>query len=90
MQQQAQVSLRHMNALAKKLKQRRADAGALSLASPEVKFQLDTDTQDPLDVGMYQVRTKPYSHTACPCSRCHAAARANAVLRSVDARPLAC
>jgi exoribonuclease R len=62
--QQPQVSLRHMNALAKKLKQRRADAGALSLASPEVKFQLDTDTQDPLDVGMYQVRTIQHAHAA--------------------------
>lgn len=25
------------------------------LASPEVKFEIDTETHDPLDVGMYQV-----------------------------------
>lgn len=30
--------------------------GALTLASPEVKFEIDTETHDPLDVGMYQVR----------------------------------
>lgn len=28
---------------------------ALQLASPEVKFEIDTETHDPLDVGMYQV-----------------------------------
>lgn len=26
------------------------------MASPEVKFEIDTETHDPLDVGMYQVR----------------------------------
>lgn len=45
-----------MNKLAKILRQRRADNGALQLASPEVKFEIDTETHDPLDVGMYQVR----------------------------------
>ena len=30
--------------------------GALTLASPEVKFEIDTETHDPLDVGMYQVK----------------------------------
>ena len=29
--------------------------GALQLASPEVKFEIDRETHDPLDVGMYQV-----------------------------------
>ena len=37
------------------LRQRRAERGALQLASPEVKFTIDTETQNPLDVGMYQV-----------------------------------
>ncbi|KAF8058848.1 RRP44A [Scenedesmus sp. PABB004] len=46
--------LRHLLALSKLLKQRRLDAGALSLASPEVKFKIDTETHNPLDVGMYQ------------------------------------
>lgn len=50
------VNLRLMNGLAKKLRRRRIDAGALQLASPEVKFEIDTETHNPLDVGMYQVR----------------------------------
>lgn len=50
-----QVSLRQMMALSKKLRARRGANGALTLASPEVKFQIDTETHDPLDVGMYQV-----------------------------------
>eukprot|EP00879_Flechtneria_rotunda_P021039 GHRR01022163.1.p1 GENE.GHRR01022163.1~~GHRR01022163.1.p1 ORF type:complete len:742 (+),score=218.81 GHRR01022163.1:116-2341(+) len=49
------VGLRHMNLLAKKLRAKRTAAGALQLASPEVKFEIDTETHNPLDVGMYQV-----------------------------------
>lgn len=49
-------NLRVMNRLAKIMRQRRTERGALSLASPEVKFEIDTETHDPLDVGMYQVR----------------------------------
>lgn len=30
---------------------RRIERGALTLASPEVKFEIDTETHDPLDVG---------------------------------------
>ena len=56
LQDQLSASLRRMNAVAKVLRQRRTDRGALSLASPEVKFQIDTETHDPLDIGMYQVR----------------------------------
>ncbi len=37
------------------LRLRRAERGALQLASPEVKFTIDTETSNPLDVGMYQV-----------------------------------
>ncbi|MEW5311018.1 MAG: hypothetical protein WDW38_002766 [Sanguina aurantia] len=48
------MSLRSMLRLAKVLRQRRADAGALQLASPEVKFTIDEETQNPLEVGMYQ------------------------------------
>lgn len=48
-------NLRRMNQIAKILRQRRSDRGALTLASPEVKFQIDTETHNPLDVGMYQV-----------------------------------
>ena len=49
-------NLRTMNALAKILRWKRTERGALALASPEVKFEIDTETHDPLDVGMYQVR----------------------------------
>ncbi|CAI5461475.1 unnamed protein product [Closterium sp. Yama58-4] len=48
--------LRNLNRLAKVMRQRRIDKGALTLASPEVKFEIDTETHDPLDVGMYLVR----------------------------------
>uniref|UniRef100_A0A2P2KWZ0 Uncharacterized protein MANES_01G156500 n=1 Tax=Rhizophora mucronata TaxID=61149 RepID=A0A2P2KWZ0_RHIMU len=48
--------LRNMNALAKIMRERRLKRGALTLASAEVKFQIDTETHDPLDIGMYQIR----------------------------------
>ncbi|XP_064071350.1 exosome complex exonuclease RRP44 [Vanessa tameamea] len=44
------TSLRLLNKLAKKLKQRRLDNGALLLASPEIRFQVDSETHEPLDV----------------------------------------
>ncbi|GAB2279377.1 Exosome complex exonuclease RRP44 A [Dionaea muscipula] len=50
------VDLRNMNALAKLMRLRRIEKGALTLASAEVKFQIDTETHDPLDIGMYQIR----------------------------------
>lgn len=50
------VGLRAMNAYAKKRRAARAEMGALQLASPEVKFEIDRETQNPLDVGMYQVK----------------------------------
>lgn len=34
------------------MRQKRIDRGALTLASAEVKFQIDTETHDPLDIGM--------------------------------------
>ncbi|GMP89972.1 hypothetical protein CsSME_00041314 [Camellia sinensis var. sinensis] len=46
------TDLRNMNVLAKVMRQRRIDRGALTLASAEVKFQIDTETHDPLDIGM--------------------------------------
>lgn len=55
LQDELSRNLRRMNEAAKALRQRRTDRGALSLASPEVKFKIDTETHDPLDVGMYQV-----------------------------------
>ncbi|XP_072963915.1 exosome complex exonuclease RRP44 homolog A [Typha angustifolia] len=50
------IDLRNLNSLAKIMRQRRIDRGALTLASAEVKFQIDTETHDPLDIGMYQIR----------------------------------
>lgn len=34
---------------------RRIKRGALTLASPEVKFQIDTETHDPLDIGIFRI-----------------------------------
>jgi exosome complex exonuclease DIS3/RRP44 len=39
--------------LAKKFRKRRIDAGALTLASPEVKFVLDSESLNPTDVQAY-------------------------------------
>lgn len=50
------LSLRRLLRLSRILRARRAERGALQLASPEVKFTIDAETQDPLEVGMYQVR----------------------------------
>ncbi|KPJ02851.1 Exosome complex exonuclease RRP44 [Papilio xuthus] len=43
-------SLRTLNTLAKKMKQKRLDNGALLLASPEIRFQVDSETHDPVEV----------------------------------------
>ncbi|KAL9693559.1 hypothetical protein quinque_012844 [Culex quinquefasciatus] len=43
-------SLRLLNTLAKILKRRRIDNGALVLASPEIRFNIDSETHDPIDV----------------------------------------
>lgn len=40
------------------MRQRRIDRGALTLASAEVKFQIDTETHDPLDIGMFAKKKK--------------------------------
>lgn len=42
--------IRTLLMLSKKLKQKRMDAGALSLSSPEVKVQMESETSDPIDV----------------------------------------
>eukprot|EP00658_Telonema_sp_P-2_P018231 TRINITY_DN17154_c0_g1_i1.p1 TRINITY_DN17154_c0_g1~~TRINITY_DN17154_c0_g1_i1.p1 ORF type:complete len:443 (+),score=129.45 TRINITY_DN17154_c0_g1_i1:100-1428(+) len=48
--------VRNLNMLAKRLKANRVAMGALNLASPEVKFALDTETNNPLDVGVYELK----------------------------------
>ncbi|KAL9010559.1 MAG: hypothetical protein Q9173_004516 [Seirophora scorigena] len=42
--------MRALLMLAKKLKKKRMDAGALNLASPEVRVQTESETSDPVDV----------------------------------------
>lgn len=42
--------IRTLLGLSKKLKQQRMDAGALSLSSPEVKVQMESETSDPIDI----------------------------------------
>jgi len=49
-------SIRILNGLAKKLKRKRLDNGALTLASPEVRFNLENDSQDPVDVEMKELK----------------------------------
>lgn len=44
------AGMRTLLMLSKKLKQKRYDAGALNLASPEVKVQTESETSDPVDV----------------------------------------
>ncbi|CAH1267033.1 DIS3 [Branchiostoma lanceolatum] len=48
--------LRGLNALAKILKKRRIDAGALTLASIEVRFHVDSETHDPIDLETKELR----------------------------------
>ncbi|KAK3062580.1 exosome catalytic subunit dis3, partial [Coniosporium uncinatum] len=47
--------MRTLLMLSKKLKKKRMDAGALNLASPEVKVQTESETSDPIDVQTKQL-----------------------------------
>lgn len=49
-------SVKMLNVLAIKLRQKRIAQGALTLASPEVRFKLDSETQNPTDVAMYALK----------------------------------
>lgn len=49
-------SLRGLNDLAKKLKAKRFENGALVLASPEIRFEVDSETHDPIDVQAKKLR----------------------------------
>ena len=61
-------SLRNLNRLAKILKLRRIDAGALSLASTEVRFHLDSETHDPVshEAQMYLFAALNLPHMMIP------------------------
>jgi exosome complex exonuclease DIS3/RRP44 len=50
------TSLLLLRKITRQLRQKRVDLGALTLASPEVKFEIDRETSNPLDVGMYVTR----------------------------------
>ncbi|PFX23563.1 Exosome complex exonuclease RRP44 [Stylophora pistillata] len=50
------LSLRHLNLLAKILKQKRIEQGALTLASPEVRFHIDSETHDPVDLQTKELK----------------------------------
>lgn len=50
------LSLRRLNCLAKKLKEKRMKNGALVLASPEIRFQVDSETHDPIEVEVKKLR----------------------------------
>jgi len=48
------IGIRNLMKIAKFLRNRRNEAGALTLASPEVRFKLETDTLNPTDVSLYE------------------------------------
>lgn len=49
------TGMRALLMLSRTLKQKRMDAGALSLSSPEVKVQTESETSDPIDVQTKQL-----------------------------------
>ncbi|KRY51407.1 Exosome complex exonuclease RRP44 [Trichinella britovi] len=49
------VTLRNLNNLSKLLKKRRLERGALTLASTEVRFDVDSETSDPIEVQAKQM-----------------------------------
>uniref|UniRef100_A0A2D4HI99 RNB domain-containing protein n=1 Tax=Micrurus lemniscatus lemniscatus TaxID=129467 RepID=A0A2D4HI99_MICLE len=50
------TSLRGLNRLAKILKKHRRENGALSLSSPEVRFHIDSETHDPIDLQTKELK----------------------------------
>ena len=53
-EEEAQVgAVKRLASLARKFRKKRIDAGALTLASPEVKFVLDSESLNPTDVQSY-------------------------------------
>ncbi|CAJ1405351.1 unnamed protein product [Effrenium voratum] len=53
-QSEITTSLRNLLRLTRIIRAKRVAAGALELASQEVRFELDSETQDPTDVAEYQ------------------------------------
>ncbi|TPX67862.1 hypothetical protein SpCBS45565_g03463 [Spizellomyces sp. 'palustris'] len=50
------MGIKGLNRLAKLLRARRMEVGALTLASPEIRFKLEEDQQDPVDVEMKELK----------------------------------
>ncbi|KAI8844251.1 hypothetical protein BC829DRAFT_363903 [Chytridium lagenaria] len=50
------MGVRTLNTIAKKLRAKRMLNGALVLASPEVRFNLDNDAQDPVDLELKELK----------------------------------
>ncbi|XP_007888927.1 exosome complex exonuclease RRP44 [Callorhinchus milii] len=50
------MGLRRLNTLAKELKKKRVKMGALTLSSPEVRFHIDSETHDPIDLQTKELR----------------------------------
>ncbi|KAJ3154528.1 exosome catalytic subunit dis3 [Geranomyces michiganensis] len=50
------LGIRSLNNIAKKLNAKRMQAGALKLASPEIRFKLEEDQQDPVDVELKELK----------------------------------
>lgn len=49
------ISIRNLNKIAKKLKQKRLDNGALTLASTKTKISLEEETHSATDVQIYEM-----------------------------------
>ncbi|XP_038623740.1 exosome complex exonuclease RRP44 [Tachyglossus aculeatus] len=56
MRDEITTSLRGLNKLAKILKKQRIDKGALTLSSPEVRFHMDSETHDPIDLQTKELK----------------------------------
>ncbi|KAI8913679.1 hypothetical protein EDD86DRAFT_187525 [Gorgonomyces haynaldii] len=50
------TGIRNLNKIAKILRKRRLEQGALTLASPEVRFRMEDDSQDPVDVELKELK----------------------------------
>ncbi|KAI7900875.1 uncharacterized protein BX663DRAFT_515563 [Cokeromyces recurvatus] len=56
MQDSVTKGIRTLNKFAKIFRKKRMDNGALTLSSPEVRFNLENDSQDPVDVEMKELK----------------------------------
>ncbi|KAJ2976542.1 hypothetical protein NQ176_g4893 [Zarea fungicola] len=54
-QDELTLGMRMLLSLSRRLKKKRMEAGALSLSSPEVKVQMESETSDPIDVKTKQL-----------------------------------